>query len=57
MRKTATAAVKSVKTSVKGAVAAVRRVAKRAVKQVSNMQPMEKVALKAAAAKPPSSRP
>jgi hypothetical protein len=48
VRKAATDAVRSVKSSVKGAVAAVRRVAKRAVKQVSNPQPAGKKALAAA---------
>lgn len=39
VRKAANAAVKSVKDSMSGAVNAVQRVAKRAVKQVSGMQP------------------
>src|SRR5512146_2752124 len=42
VRKAATDAVKSVRSSVRGAVAAVGRVAKRAVKQVSGSRPPRK---------------
>jgi len=42
VRRTANDAVKSIKNSVRGAVAAVQRAAKRAVKQVSNPQPAGK---------------
>jgi hypothetical protein len=49
VRNTANAAVKSIKSSVMGTVAAVRTVAKRAVKQVSNPQPALKKMVKKAA--------
>lgn len=49
VRKAANDAVRSVKSSVRGAVAAVGRAAKRAVKQVSNPQPAGKKTVKRAA--------
>jgi hypothetical protein len=49
VRNTANAAVKSIKSSVMSTVAAVRTVAKRAVKQVSNPQPALKQMVKQAA--------
>jgi len=49
VRNTANAAVKSIKSSVMSTVAAVRTVAKRAVKQVSNPQPALKKMVKQAA--------
>ncbi len=51
VRKAANDAVKSVRSSFKGAVAAVQKAAKRAVKQVSNPQPTGKRTLKGAAGK------
>jgi len=46
VRKAAKEAVKSVKTTVRGAVAAVERAAKRAVKQVSNPPPARRLTVK-----------
>ena len=61
VRKAAKDAVKSVKSTVRGAVAAMERVAKRAVKQVSNPQPARKMtvtnAVKKAATKPAIGKP
>jgi hypothetical protein len=51
VRKAANDAVKSVKSSVRGAVAAVGRAAKRAVKQVANAQPAGKKTVKVATGK------
>jgi hypothetical protein len=51
VRKAAKNAVNSVKSSVRGAVAAVERVAKRAVKTVSNPQPKRKMTVKNASRK------
>jgi len=51
VRKAADDAVKSVKSSVRGAVGALERAAKRAVKQVANPQPAGKKTVKAAARK------
>jgi hypothetical protein len=51
VRRAANDAVKSVKSSVRGAVATVQRAAKRAVKQVSNPQPAGKRTVKKAAKK------
>ncbi len=51
VRKAANDAVRSVKSSVRGAVAAVGRAAKRAMKQVSNPQPAGKKTVKTAAKK------
>lgn len=50
-RKAANDAVKSVRSSMRGAVAAVQRAAKRAVKQVSNPQPVGRKTVKRAAKK------
>ena len=51
VRKAAKDAVKSVKSSMRGAVAAVERAAKRAVKQVSGATPARKAAVRDAAPK------
>lgn len=51
VRSAANNAAESVKRSVRGVVAAVERVAKRAVKQVSNPQPRRKVTVKNATRK------
>ena len=56
IRKAASDAVKSVKSSVRGATAAVQRVAKRAVKQVADPQPRRKT-MKSGARKTTPSKP
>lgn len=53
VRKAASDAINSVKSSVKGAVTAVQRVAKQAVKHVSGRQPPKKKAVTTVAAKAP----
>jgi hypothetical protein len=57
IRKAASDAVKSVKSSVRGAAAAVQRVAKRAVKQVSGPQPSRKMTVKSGARKAATTKP
>ncbi len=57
IRKAASDAAKSVKSSVRGAAAAVQRVAKRAVKQVSNPQPRRKITVKSGARKTTTIKP
>ncbi len=51
VRKTASDAVKSIKSSVRGAVAVVQRAAKRAVKRVSSSRPAGKKTVKSAVKK------
>ena len=57
IRKAASDAVKSVRSSVRGAAAAVQRVAKRAVKQVSDSPPKRKMTVKTGARKTTTSKP